>query len=747
MQQDPGLHGTSRDPGLSSHPQHHVPARPFFYVHAQPPPPFLHYQWPMPYSYNPFAGFPGMGYGMVMPPFPPPPPYMEAPAYVLPHSHIQPVDYRRFLHPQVYAPSAPYQNPNQARRVHLSYTGPVRETVNSEVQTEPTRRGVGGYGEESPVVSTDSGRGTTSNSSSPSSSTSEKRSSAEVENYTLPSSDANDNRVKRTSANSTVKDCFDILQPTGTKTVQARIRATLERQQSRKDCVNHENIPPCGDAHYNVWSVSSADSIVPVCSSSQQEEVVVLERRVSVPDILMSWGDGKPQATTLTMADKLPQNDLGTEVKNDLGTEVKHDQSIYQRPTETTTGPVVADRAFTNDAEGNLSSRDSATLFKILKMRAAHVERKTGSRRENESMGLIWSVRHGPPYRDEHLHSLNDSNKLPDDEQENGNKTNPHEDTADIIPFQMSFNSGQMKRKMNESVWSVESLAPCIPTKEWLLQNGMFEPQVIVEMTEEAENGGLSTQNSPIVKAGKERKPTRSYSSSDSVLLSDSWLFFSTPAEKLSPPKKPETESEIDASEMSPKQGQNMGSSQKDSFASLTHLPPSKIVLSTAIEEDMDKNMSSEPEANLSPNQKLLIINEQQAETLLLNSAAGEKISSSGQLILQNRVDMEAEDDACGNKEVSQPRNKPLCAPIADLKTAEVSPSKGHLVDCGVQCTKLQERNCNCNETGSSVGPRRRKAKQPAGRLQRILWENPRWKWKVLAILSTDCTLQDSTWF
>lgn len=60
-QQDPGLHGTSQDPGPPSHPQHHVSTRPIFYIPAPPPPPFLHYQWPMPFSYNPFAGFPGMG--------------------------------------------------------------------------------------------------------------------------------------------------------------------------------------------------------------------------------------------------------------------------------------------------------------------------------------------------------------------------------------------------------------------------------------------------------------------------------------------------------------------------------------------------------------------------------------------------------------------------------------------------------------------------------------------------------------
>ncbi|XP_019203992.1 uncharacterized protein LOC100712319 isoform X3 [Oreochromis niloticus] len=57
-QQDPGLHSTSQDPGPSSHPQHPVFARPLFYVHAPPLPPFLQYQWPLPY--NPFPGFLGM---------------------------------------------------------------------------------------------------------------------------------------------------------------------------------------------------------------------------------------------------------------------------------------------------------------------------------------------------------------------------------------------------------------------------------------------------------------------------------------------------------------------------------------------------------------------------------------------------------------------------------------------------------------------------------------------------------------
>ncbi|XP_033961007.1 uncharacterized protein [Pseudochaenichthys georgianus] len=265
----------------------------------------------MPFSDNPFAGFPGMGYGMVMPSFPPPNPYMEVPAYIMPRPHIQPVDYRRFIHPQAQAPSVAYQNPYQPCRVCPHHTNPVRETVNSEVQTDPRHRG-GGFSEESPLISADSGRGTEINSPSSSSSSSQKPNSAEVENDALHSSNAKDLLVKGTSNT----HGFNILRPTGTTAIQSCIRATLDTQKSRKESVGQENVPPCRNAHCNMSSVGSQDSMVPVCSSSQQEEELV-----SVPDILMSWGGGTPQETILKIAGKLLQNDLQTEVEQDPQTE------------------------------------------------------------------------------------------------------------------------------------------------------------------------------------------------------------------------------------------------------------------------------------------------------------------------------------------------------------------------------------------------------------------------------------------
>ncbi|XP_034723547.1 uncharacterized protein LOC117942258 [Etheostoma cragini] len=403
-QQAPGLHSISQDPGASFHPQPPVFVRPFFYVHAPPPPqpppppPFLHYQWPMPFPYNPFAAFPGMGYGMAMPPFPPHP-YMNAPAHFLhhPHPHVQPLD-RRFIHSPVYAPSAPYQNPNRTHRSHLSHTGNVRETVNCEVQTEPIQ--IGRYGERSPLIDSDSGRATGSNSPS-----------AEVRNNTLPSS------ASLTSAN-------------------------------------------------------SPDSMVPVCSTFQQE--VVKERHVSVPDILMSWRSGTPQAKILKLADNLPRNDDQLPSYETEG----HQKSFYQSPTRTKNGPVVADSA-DDDAERNLSSKNGATLYQILKLRKAHGEWKADYRRENEPVGLNGSRKHSLSYTDKLLHSHKKSRQLPDNEQED--ETNPQRpervpDQTEIIPYQMY--SCQTARKMNESVWSVESLPPFVATKEWLLQNGMLEPEV-----------------------------------------------------------------------------------------------------------------------------------------------------------------------------------------------------------------------------------------------------------------------------
>lgn len=69
---------------------------------------------------------------MVLPPFPPAS-YVEAPGYILPHTQLHMVDYRRMTAPHL-APGMAYQ----ARRFRYQHTTPSgRVMVSSEVQTEP----------------------------------------------------------------------------------------------------------------------------------------------------------------------------------------------------------------------------------------------------------------------------------------------------------------------------------------------------------------------------------------------------------------------------------------------------------------------------------------------------------------------------------------------------------------------------------------------------------------------------------
>lgn len=69
---------------------------------------------------------------MVLPPFPPAS-YVEAPGYILPHTQLHMVDYRRMTTPHL-APAMAYQ----ARRFRYQHTAPSgRVMVSSEVQTEP----------------------------------------------------------------------------------------------------------------------------------------------------------------------------------------------------------------------------------------------------------------------------------------------------------------------------------------------------------------------------------------------------------------------------------------------------------------------------------------------------------------------------------------------------------------------------------------------------------------------------------
>ncbi|XP_054610850.1 bucky ball [Dunckerocampus dactyliophorus] len=657
-QQYPGPQTSGQDPGGTPHP---MSARPVFYVHAPPAPPFLHYQWPMPF-YNPFAGFPSMGYGVVMPQFPPPP-YMEAPAsYIMPHPHVQPVDFRRFLNPVVHPHGPLYQNLNQTRRVRVPYTVPVRETVNSEVQTEPPQATLDSNGKGRLLVGSDSGRGTASCSPSSSSCSSQKQGS-EVEKYTSPSSCVD----KEIQVTSPCKQAF-VSHPD--KSNRA-VKLCCERlDQNRFVDMDSQKT-----GRGNVWSVSSQDCIVPVCSSSQQEDEVVKERRPSVPDILVCWDSTTPQNVSGNL---LPHED-----QQSSRCDEDYEGPVYQSTTETKRVPALGDDHCTNSAEGT-SDRKSDTLHEVL----------LESRRQSRALGLHNSE-NPTDLQSQVGHSFTKVCGV------GGNEDNcatfPHNDTTESIHWR---STSQMRKKMNESVWSVESLAPFIPNKEWILQNGMIGPEMIAELNEDPEKDGPSTQKDFFK---SDNKRVLRLSSSDSAPMSDSWLVFCTPGDQTKKPQTPKTPETPGLQSMAPLENE---------------APVCLQVKVTPPRTDVGENGSSEPVANPSPNQELCMI-EQQAgspcsagqEKWSSNPLAGDKVPPTAQWTLDKSEVVKPDNGENGSKDNCQLRNHQLCVPVTDPRMAALSPSSiAHCLFIGFHCNTLHEAKCPYEKLKPNMG---QKAKHP----------------------------------
>lgn len=552
---------------------------------------------------------------MVIPPFAPPP-YVDSSAYILPHPHIQPVDYRRLMHLQAPAPNAPYHNPNPLSRIRLPQAAPVRATVNSAVQTEPAQRNVGHYADGSPPMRTDSGHGTTSDSPSSSSSSSQKQTS---DSCSLTSNHAKDVPSPKTGKKGAEKHGGDILAPVAVD-VPSCIGTTVEQQKCHKASVDHETVPPYRNSHCNMWSVGSPDGIVPVCSSSQQEDEVVKERRVSFPDILMSWGGGTPKEKV----QKIP-NKVSDQPKNQLP------KSVCESPSATNS-PVALENSDVDDSGNVLCSKKCPT-----------------GPRGNEPLEFGDSERQTFSNKDL-LHSLNVAAELEKDE------TILSEDPAKKISNQMLLSSTCLKGRMNESVWSVESLPPFVPTKELIFLKNNVDSEII-EM-EEIENDKATKHDD----SGDESRKRRSdsTSSSDSGPASTSWLDFTPPAQRaVSLSKKPEKETEPTG----PKSAHVILPAERNPLVSIT--PPR-----CGVTPEVEENWFSEPEANRRPNQAVTV--QEQSKHTLSSSAVGEAI-------LQNGADPEA--ITCGSEE---------CDPTSERNTTDgMSPSKGHMVDCAIQCTSL----------------------------------------------------------
>ncbi|MGL4434109.1 MAG: hypothetical protein ACRCUW_16110, partial [Plesiomonas shigelloides] len=204
--------------------------------------------------------------------------------------------------------------------------------------------------------------------------------------------------------------------------------------------------------------------------NSPGTEMSKKERRVSVPDILLSWGNGTPQ--------EMKASDDRNEKLPSYEDEVEHFQSSTvvneeQLEAETVDG----------EKDENAKTAESKLRYELFEQ------------------------------------SLNASTKLCNA----GNRT-INEPTLDEPSENAQTASGNFRRKLNESVWSVESLPIYVPTKEWLAQNTTAGREVILESAEEAENGA---QDDEPANDGSHSSLT------DSVQLSDSFINFSTPASKV----------------------------------------------------------------------------------------------------------------------------------------------------------------------------------------------------------------------
>ncbi|XP_019739335.1 uncharacterized protein LOC109524142 isoform X2 [Hippocampus comes] len=625
-QSDPGLQGPSQDPGSTAHPQ--MSTRAVFYVPAPPPPPFLHYQWPVPFSYNPFSGFPGM----------------EAPAYVMPHPHLQPVDYsRHFLHPVPHAQGPLYQT----RRVRSPYPSYGRETANSEVQTEPSE-GSASDKEGSVHVVLDSGRGTASISPSCSSS-SPKQDSAE---YPQPTSCVGvDAQVAEKSSP----------RPGENEAGESGGEA-FQKGSDLAEVATLENGPPCKNDLRSMWSLSPGGGPVPARSASQQDHEVLKEGRLPLSDIVLCWRASTPQEAALPP--KASEN------------------AVFH--SEDDEGPVCQSAVERNKGPGLLrSGRASA---------AAEGMRDSKKPCESQNGGA---------------HSFDDSGEVRNDE-ENERVTDPGENPCGSVPYKLGTSRGE--RKLNESVWSVESLAAFIPSKDWILRNGM--------LAEDPENDMLSKQKNDCCEGSRDATRGRKFSSSDSAPLSDGCLVFSTPTGKAKPSPSP-TRNSVQSPEMTetPKRDPGAAPSQKD--------PPTCSQRDSASpKEALGENGAPEPVADQNPQRDSGLVVQQaevptgasQGETPSSGSSAAESIPPTARWTSANAEatkSVTVKDSGDGHRSCHQ-----LCVNLADSRMAEFSSGNvGHCFCIGCHCNQFHESKCTFEELKPNTGA---KGKHRAARKAKV---------------------------
>ncbi|XP_063062608.1 uncharacterized protein buc2l [Engraulis encrasicolus] len=451
---------------------HQRTPRPFFYV--QPPQPYLPYQWAMPY--NPYCGFPAMGYGMVppfaLPPPPPPAPYVDGPSFIMPHTPLHLVDYRQMINPQMINPQMAPAMAYQARRFRYHATQP-RVMVSSEVQTEPvegttvpspSRSTSSDGGPNGPGNSGESGRGTcciSTASVSTNTSMSSSPTPARIPDCSEPVVAA---ATKRLSSSTPFGGAAS---PKTSRVFQNHVLFQAEEVQI--EC----NGSDFQIAHREETAQLVSETTGPALNSTTGAQVLTMEMEGAVQNLLPQLQPEKlqedvvvvdvaagEQITVMAAADSSdatgvpPCPDIllmgaSPSAGNVESSPPVPEGSAKKAPTPRAATPRAAtpNPATPNATVLNASSADQAenvaldhstsvvlsTDSKMVSQDKAEVELEVVGQQ-----GLFNSK--DPPCKVLHL------------------------------PFELQFGEVQ---HMETSVWSVESLMPYIPNREWLIQNGL----------------------------------------------------------------------------------------------------------------------------------------------------------------------------------------------------------------------------------------------------------------------------------
>lgn len=434
----------------------------------------------------------------MVPPFPPNP-YVDAPGYIMPHSQLHLVDYRRMMNPHM-APTVAYQ----ARRFRYQHTSNPRVMVSSEVQTEPTL----GQG-QSPIRSvsnrpdgptnSESGRETCFTGSA-SASTSTSTSSASSTEVKTPE---RVEPVVMATSQQPISSTFVSSATPRTTVIQDHILFQAEEVQIKcSGTIADVKIARCEettklvtDTHAAVLHCDAGVPCLPVAGATQNAEEPKEGAEVkSIPVV----GEAAPceepylpPCPDILLTGASPSTGPSETSPPTEGT------------TETTDAPDTAAVQFTltNQAEQVISEVGSSVVAcGDLKLSTQDDLSRDDLAKEDFD---LFSSSKNPQFKILHL------------------------------PFDLQYGDVQ---HLETSVWSVESLLPYVPTSEWLIQNGLMTPQKgalspVMEdapcPTLEPEADSLPEGQQAASGAGIEPDPHDSMTSLESLppyLPSPSWL-------------------------------------------------------------------------------------------------------------------------------------------------------------------------------------------------------------------------------